>query len=215
MNKLKSHTTVSIRGEGSSERLSNFIIFCLVLFSMSLIDDAFKEFIGNIGVILPVIIITVIGYVFIIALPHFLPSRAVEVLSPFILGLTLAYSASASLGTYLFRKVGAFLDYLSPSTVIGLILGLFLLIFSLLPGILSLLANGLAFSFTALLFPSVYKGRGVNVGETIDWISRSMGLDFVSFLLLYVFCLLSFLPVIDVVAIPLSLILAYLMRARM
>lgn len=181
---------------------------------MSLIDDTFKEFMANLGVILPVIVITIIGYLIIIALPHVLPPRIAGIISPFVLGLTLAYSAAAALGTYLFRKVGAFLDYFTPSTAIGLILGLFFLIFSLLPGILALLADGLAFSFAVLLLPSIYKGRGINVGETMDWISRSIGLDIVSFLLLYVFSILSFLPVIDVITIPLSSILAYLMRIR-
>ncbi|WP_148690932.1 hypothetical protein [Acidianus manzaensis] len=179
---------------------------------MSLIEDAFKEFVSNITIILPVIIITIIGYLIEIFLLHFVPSFSL--ISNFIIGLTIMYSASASLGDYLFRKLDAFLDYLGYSTVSGLILGLFLLVFSILRiGILELLLDALALTFAVLLLPSIYKGK-MDVGNTIDWISRSIGQDFISFLVLYILCLFSFYPVIDILTIPVSAILAYLMRFR-
>ncbi|AWR96696.1 hypothetical protein DFR86_03410 [Acidianus sulfidivorans JP7] len=180
---------------------------------MSLVEEAFKEFISNIVIILPVIIITVIGYVIIIILSHFIFSPF-SLIENFVLGLTLSYSASASLGYYLYKKIDVFLSYLGPSTISGLILGLFFLIFSILRiPIISLMLDALALAFNFLLLPSIYRGK-IDVGETIDWISRSISLDFISFLILYILCLFSFYPVIDIITISVSSILSYLMRIR-
>lgn len=178
---------------------------------MSIIEDSFREFVSNIGIIIPVIIITIIGFLLSYLLSHFFHSFAI--ISNFILGLTLSYAISASMSYYLFKRVSNFVDYLGPSTVCGLILGLFFLIFSFVSGALSLLLDGLALSFAVLLFPSIYKGT-FDVSGTIDWIGKSIGQDVISFLILYVLCLLSFYPVIDIVTIPLSTILGYLMKIR-
>ncbi|BDC18057.1 hypothetical protein [Acidianus sp. HS-5] len=177
------------------------------------IEDAYKEFIQRLQLILAVIVITIIGYVISI----FVDTTPFSLISNFIVGLTLSYSVIASLAGYLYSprfsdQIDKIREYFPQSTALGLILGLFFLAFSYLSiriGPLTFLLDGLALAFDVILSPLIF--RGISFPKVIREIQVGIKSDFLSFVILYVLSLLSLLPLIDILAIPLDAILSYLL----
>ncbi|WP_373468400.1 hypothetical protein [Acidianus infernus] len=115
------------------------------------IEDAYKEFIARLQLILAVIVITIVGYVISI----FVDTTPFSLFSNFIVGLTLSYSLVASLAGYLYSprfidQIDKIREYFPQSTALGIILGFFFLLFSYLStyiGFLAFFLDGLALAF--------------------------------------------------------------------
>ncbi|MCY0873371.1 MAG: hypothetical protein OWQ47_00315 [Acidianus infernus] len=177
------------------------------------IEDAYKEFIARLQLILAVIVITIVGYVISI----FVDTTPFSLFSNFIVGLTLSYSLVASLAGYLYSprfidQIDKIREYFPQSTALGIILGFFFLLFSYLStyiGFLAFFLDGLALAFDVLLTPLIF--RGISFPKLMKEIKVGIKSDFISFLILYVLALLSLFPLIDIIAIPLNAILSYLL----
>ncbi|NON63393.1 hypothetical protein [Acidianus sp. RZ1] len=182
------------------------------------IEETFKEFLPKLGIILPVIIITIIGYLadlFTLKfLPLFVNSIIASIVADFIIGLMLSFSICTSLAGFLFtielrQEFSILKDYLSQAVMFGIVSGLFFFIFRFIP--FSIFLDALSVSFLFVLYSFTFKGKS-SIGYSLDWISRAIGQDFLSFLILYLLALLSFFPVSDIICIPLGAILAYNLR---
>lgn len=193
-------------------------------------ENAFNELLANSRLIVIVLIVAIVGAI-VTAILTFLLGVGVSISS--IIGLNspahlitklilsvivsifymfaLAISIySYSRGWDVFQSFSNSSVFLGDSIVAGIALGLVIFVFSYIPifGLLisSLVMMGLAFSF------SLSERRGLKIADAMEQgfsiIPRALSYDPLSTLILYISCILSFIPILNILTIPFVAVLS-------
>jgi len=186
--------------------------------------QAFNELIANPHLIIIVLIVAIIGaivvgIVFLLLKVGLSISSIIgltpptEVIARLILSIIIGifYMFALSISIYSYSRgwgIGQSFSnsplFLSDSIIAGIALGLVTFVFSFVP-IINLLIDalvmmGLAFSI------SISERSGLKIADTMERgfssISRSLSSDPLSLLVLYLFCILSFVPILNIFTIP-------------
>ena len=191
---------------------------------------AFDELLANSRLIIIVLIVTIIGAV-VVGIISLLLRIRISVLS--ILGLSspaniiyklilsvilgIFYMFTIAISIYSYSRRWSIIQsfsnsslFLSDSIIAGIALGLVTFVFSYIPiiGLLiySLVMMGLALSL------SISEKSGLKIADSMDRgfsaIPQLLTSDALSLLILYIFCILSFIPILNIFTIPYVAILS-------
>ena len=193
--------------------------------------QAFNELIANSRLIIIVLIVAIIGAIVvgvlslllgvglsissIISLESLTTEVIVRLILSVIIGIFYMFALSISIYSYsrgwgIWQSFSNSPLFLFDSIITGIALGLVSFVFSFVP-IVNLLIDalvmmGLAFSI------SISERSGLKIADTMERgfssISRLLSFDPLSLLVLYLFCIFSFIPILNIFTIPYVAILS-------
>ena len=192
--------------------------------------QAFNELIANSRLIIIVLIVAIIGAIVVGIVLSLLrigvsissiiglesPTEViVRLILSIIIGIFYMFALSISIYSYsrgwgIWQSFSNSPLFLSDSIIAGIALGLVTFVFSFVP-IVNLLIDalvmmGLAFSI------SISERSGLKIADTMERgfssISRLLSFDPLSLLVLYLFCIFSFIPILNIFTIPYVAILS-------
>ncbi|AWR94205.1 hypothetical protein [Acidianus brierleyi] len=181
---------------------------------MQRVEEAFKELANRLTLILPVLIIVILDFMVDLVIEVLIPPTLLTRIGISIInGIAFSFAISMVFSGYmttpsLYEEWRDTSSRLNCIIELGIILGFFFFIFSYIP--FGFLLNSLALAFLLVSFPFVYKSgiRGIN--QSLQWLTRAISEDALSFIIIYLSALLSFFPVIDILLLPYGTILGYI-----
>ncbi len=181
---------------------------------MQRVEEAFKELVSRLTLILPVLIIIILDFVIDLVIESIIPPTLLTRISISIInGIAYSLAVSMVFSGYMMTPT-LYEEWKDTSSRLncvigsGIILGFFFFIFSYVP--FTILLNSLALAFLFVSFPFIYKSGMRGISESLQWISKAINDDILSFIVLYLSALLSFFPVADILLLPYGTILGYI-----